>query len=711
MNPAASTALADLAIRHLLLCLRPLNRALAAAVDRQARLAQRLARPDLVPLCITDDQVAALLADIDAQAAGQPVSEGAPEPTDTEWAEEATLRKAADALNASLPVEALVHGLTLQPFETEAILLCAAPELERSYERIYAYILDDLNRRSPCVELLAGLTAPTFAERAARVRALGPQGRLRRLGLIHPVGDAPTALRQNLRLAPLALDFLLGVGGTPAELFRDPDEVAHLHPLDPAPPALLKLGRVLGGGGIDLVGLWGSPIEEALASLAQAAQRPIRRLPLKQLKGTPPEIEKEISTRLATASALGALLWIDLDGLDDPSFDPQREALQTALIHGDAATVLTGRHPWRPTALLAARSYAEHTVAPAGFTERRALWSEALPGLPHDQATALATRLRLQPAEVRAVARVALTRTLLGEGPITEHLDAACRAVTRKRSDHFATAIEPRRGPKDLILPASLHTRVMEIAHFFRAWPQVGEAWGFAQRMTGGSGIKALFTGDPGTGKTLAAEVIARELGLQLLRVDLARITSKWVGETEKNLDSAFREARESHAVLFFDEAEALFGKRADVRHGTDRYANLEVSYLLQQLDEHDGLVILATNLKEQIDKAFFRRFQVVAHFPRPGRDERLRLWQLAFPSGAPCAELDFEALLDLDMTGASITSAARTAAFLAAGEGAPAICMRHLVVAISRRYHHEARVLRPRELGKYAEMLEACAP
>src|SRR5262249_55158992 len=153
------------------------------------------------------------------------------------------------------------------------------------------------------------------------------------------------------------------------------------------------------------------------------------------------------------------------------------------------------------------------------------------------------------------------------------------------------------------------HGHVLEIARFYRSWPRVATAWGLG-RVSPGEGMKALFTGEPGTGKTLAAEVVAGLLGLLLLKIDLAQVVSKWIGETEKNLEVAFREAEESDAVLFFDEADALFGKRGEVQRGTDRYANLEVSYLLQRLEEHDGLVILASNLKDQIDTAFTRRFQ-----------------------------------------------------------------------------------------------------
>jgi SpoVK/Ycf46/Vps4 family AAA+-type ATPase len=231
--------------------------------------------------------------------------------------------------------------------------------------------------------------------------------------------------------------------------------------------------------------------------------------------------------------------------------------------------------------------------------------------------------------------------------------------------------------------------------------------WGFGH-LANGSGMKVLFTGEPGTGKTLAAEVIGGLLGRVLYKVDLARIVSKWVGETEKNLECAFREAEGSHSVLFFDEAEALFGKRAEVQHGTDRYANLEVSYLLQRLESSRGLVILASNVKDQIDPAFTRRFQVAVHFPKPGMAERLRIWKLAFPDAAPLdPEIDFCALSQLDMTGAAIVGAARTAALLSAGSASPTITMQHVIRATARQYRREARVLTPADLGQYGAMLQ----
>jgi SpoVK/Ycf46/Vps4 family AAA+-type ATPase len=206
----------------------------------------------------------------------------------------------------------------------------------------------------------------------------------------------------------------------------------------------------------------------------------------------------------------------------------------------------------------------------------------------------------------------------------------------------------------------------------------------------------------------LAAEVIARQLGTPLLKINIAETVSKWVGETEKNLDAAFREALAGHAVLFFDEADALFGKRGEVKHGVDRYANLEVSHLLQRLEDHDGLVILASNLKENIDPAFTRRFHVVIHFPRPEESDRRRIWRIAFPPQAPLDEqVDLAALARLDMTGAAIVGSARTAALLAADAGAETITMAHVIRGVARQFRREARILSTADLGPYASLLQ----
>ena len=680
------------AVEHLRLRMASVHLCLRAAVERQARLAASLTRPDLTPYCVTDEQVGVLLDEVgsftEAMAAPDVLR---PLETDAER----NLRREAAAQGVTLPLDALATRFGLTREDQDALLLVAAPELDPGYGRIYAYIVDNLNRRLPSVELLVAVGAATPAGRLARRGALGPAGPLLRFGLLRGSGE--------LTLGPGVFEFLLGWGGDAGLLGHDPGEVAPPERRVVLPTTssdrLARLGRALGAGDIDLAGLWGCPPDGQLdvaVALAGAAGKPLRRL------------TSDVEADLRTAAALGAVLWIPADDLHDEPSRPT--AVSAALLRSRVPVCLTGLTPWRPAGLLAARAYAELTVPAPGFEERRAMWSAALPQLTGPLLEDLAVRYRMSGGELRAVASVAgAGARLAGNGhpePVSDHVEPAIATVTRGHTGGGVQAIVPRRTVDDLVLPEMQLNQIMEIASAFRAWPRVAETWGFARRSAHG-GVKALFTGEPGTGKTMSAEIVTGLLGLELLKVDLAQVVSKWVGETEKNMEAAFRRAEESHAVLLFDEADALFGKRGEVRHGTDRYANLEVGYLLQRLEASDGLIILTSNLKENIDPAFTRRFHFVVHFPRPGAAERRRLWRLAFPPEAPLApDVDFDILARLDMTGASITAAARTAALAAADVAGTSIAMRHVVRGVARQFQREARLLRPTDLGPHAPLL-----
>jgi ATPase family protein associated with various cellular activities (AAA)/winged helix domain-containing protein len=697
-----------LARRHLLLRLRAINRALGRAVATQASAAARISRPDLNALCVTDEQVTALLDAVNApddesgDDAGQAGTPG--EIEQAEQAEEDALRRASFD---RLPFDLLVRTLALSPFEQDAVLICAAAEVDRRYERIFAYVLDDLERRRPSVELLCLLTAQSAEQRLARRHEAGRFGRLRRIGLLLPIGEAGSELRQELRIAPTLLEWLLTGEGDPAA-FVDPAEIAVRgddHPPGIAADVLAHLITAMCSGEVTVAGLFGprgAGHDACARAVAAGVGRPLRRLAV--------DSEAALENGLAAAAALGAILWLDVDPLTEAGNERMSELVAARLAVRRMPLLLSGVHPWRPADLLASRAYVEIEIAPPDTAARIAMWAAALPEMSEPRRTDLALRFHMSGAEVAAVAGVArATARVRGNGtplPIDGVVDEACVTVSRRRSDHFAAAVRPRRSPADLVLAPDLHRQVLEVARFFRALPRVSDTWRFG-RMHGRGGLKVLFSGDSGTGKTLAAEVVATELALPLLKIDLARVVSKWVGETEKNLETAFREAEESHSILFFDEADALFGKRGEVSHGVDRYANLEVSYLLQRLEEHPGLVILASNLRDEIDEAFVRRFHVILHFPRPSVDERARIWRLALPPEAPLgADVNVAALARLDLTGAGIVGTARTAALLAADEGAAAILMRHFVHAARRQFAREARLLTGADLGPYATLL-----
>ena len=687
----------ELALAHLLLRLRPLHRALHKAIELRDARARTLLEAGAMGAAITRGHASKVLEQLANPARHPPISAGDASLLPDEETVERELGERARAAGVRLPLDAMIEDLRLSSFECEVVVLCAMVELYSEYEQVFAYVHDDLKRRIVSVELASTLTARSLDERAARRFAVGAFGRLRRSGLVGYL-QRDTGLRDELRLTPACLEALLG---SPVDLpfvFRDPAEVELEVPtIVPSDPALIeRVGSSLAARRVEVVGLWGRrPLtRDVLAAVARAAGMPVRRL-----VGAPADA-------ISAATALGALLWIDLDTFGEtPPPD-----LVDACRFTTAPLVLTATNPWRPSDLLADRRCVELPIVPPDHGARQRLWHAELPEVDRTLTEDAATAFAFDATEVRAAGQLARSLAALHtNGHVVtagETLRAACLTVARKHGERHTTLVVPRRRAEDLVLPPDLHTRVLDLVHNFRAMPRVMGEWGFARRVSGG-GLKGLFTGEPGTGKTLAAEVIANELGLPMLRVDLARVVSKWIGETEKNLDLVFNEARDSHAVLFFDEAEALFGSRGDVRHGSDRYANLEVSYLLQRFEEHGGIVILATNLRDKIDQAFMRRFHVVVGFPRPGEKERRRIWQRVFATDTPMAgDLDIATLARLDLTGAGIVAAAQSAALLAARENA-SVSMCHVVYGLVRQYQREARVLNTHELGRHAVHLE----
>lgn len=701
------TGSSRLARQHLLLRLRPLNRILQRLIGEQATRAAKLDRPDLTHLCVTDKQVMQLLgavSQLSMAPSEQPIDTSL---TDEEQRWEAKLRQQASADDSELPLDVLAQSVSLDSCEILAVLAVAAPELTRDYERIYAYVSDDLNRRFPTVELLCRILSPQWIERLA---ALGPFGKLRTSGLLETFGELSTGARAQLRLGPGVLEYMIGSNSAMCGFWQAPNSETIVSPFRSALlPECKRIGLALANRAVDFVGLWGSDDTNPILAaneIAKAARRSLQ--PFRQ--GMHTSLQTSLRNALHTASINKSILLIDMDiagNLDGPVIED--------LSRCRVPVVLLGKSPWRPTELLAKRAYVELMLSSSDHASLQQGWQQELPEIDPARATELASRFRMSNQEMTAVARVARSTALVKSNgkpaEVEDQVEQACMTVASKKPGKFLGAVHCRRGPDDLILPGELHKQVLEIAAFADALPQVSEDWGFGRLASGKLGIKCLFTGDPGTGKTLAAEVIASLVGTPLLKVNLAELVSKWVGETEKNLDAAFQEALSSHAILFFDEADSLFGKRGEVKTGVDRYANLEVSHLLQKFEDHAGLVILASNLKNNIDAAFLRRFQTLLHFPRPTEAERLRLWEMAFPEQAPLdPQVNRKQFANLDLTGAGIVSAARTAALFAASEKSKYIDTRHIVRAIARQFRQEGRVLSPMDLGQHAAWLKETA-
>jgi SpoVK/Ycf46/Vps4 family AAA+-type ATPase len=329
--------------------------------------------------------------------------------------------------------------------------------------------------------------------------------------------------------------------------------------------------------------------------------------------------------------------------------------------------------------------------------EQLEIWRIALSGLPGLNGTAaeLASQFNLSPATIHAVAGDAIAKST---GAV-EGLWDACRRHARPRIEGMAQRIEAAARWDDLVLPEKQFRLLRQVAVHVKQRAKVYQTWGFAAKGSRGLGISALFAGPSGTGKTMAAEVLAEELRLDLYRIDLSQVVNKYLGETEKNLRRVFDAAEEGAAVLLFDEADALFGKRSDVKDSHDRYANIEVSYLLQRMETYRGLAILTTNRKSALDQAFLRRIRFVVEFPFPDAELRGEIWRRIFPAATPVDGLRIDQLARLNAAGGNIRNIAMGAAFLAADASEP-VRMSHLLSAAHSEFAKMERPLTEMEVA-----------
>jgi hypothetical protein len=381
-----------------------------------------------------------------------------------------------------------------------------------------------------------------------------------------------------------------------------------------------------------------------------------------------------------------------------------------AFAEAGSTVVLSGARPWDPTWSHDVPLAIEATMG--DDAERRRLWFDALEdhALLDADPVAATQHFRLAPQQIDRAGRAARVNSRATQQPLSSvDLCAGARAQNGAGLDRLARRIEPRAGWDDLVLPPAVSVQLRELVVRVRQRDHVMDDWGMGAASSKGRGIKALFAGDSGTGKTMSAEVVARALGLDLYVIDLSTVVDKFVGETEKNLDRIFGEADRINGVLLFDEADALFGKRSEVKDAQDRYANVEVAYLLQRMELFEGLAILTTNLRSNLDEAFSRRLDALVDFPLPDDADRMRLWRLNFTGKAPRADdIDFAFLAGaFKLSGGSIRNIVLGAAYLAAEQDQP-IAMADLIRATAREYRKLGHLCTEAEFGAYYSLVIA---
>ncbi len=576
-------------------------------------------------------------------------------------------------------VDVLARVFSLSGFERDLLLLCAGVELASDFHDTVAQVSG------------TGRAAPTFSLGFAVLpnahwSAATPTAPLRRWRLLEPdVGDG--IMHRPLSIDERVLHYLTGVSYLDRRL----------------------QGLIVPVDGADSAAAYQPELVERLAALWSPDPHG-ERAPLVQLCGH----RRSASTGIASQACASLGLTLHrISSADIPDSPAEREALarlwerEAALGNGAMLIdhdAVAGRElacfvgqtrglivlaTDEPVELDTRRSVRLDVPAIDRVAQRR-LWRVALGAqadMLNGQLDQLVSQFNVEPDLMHlAASDLAQQPPDTGAAGLGAALWRFCRSQSRRRLDALAQRLEPAACWEDLVLPETQRQNLREIAVHVRQRFRVYESWGFAEKSSRGLGMGVLFAGASGTGKTMAAEVLAGELDLDLYRIDLSGVVSKYIGETEKNLRRVFAAAEDSGAILLFDEADALFGKRSEVKDSHDRYANIEISYLLQRMEAYRGLAILTTNMKKALDTAFLRRIRFVVQFPFPDTGQRAEIWRRIFPAQTPVDGIDVRRLARLDIAGGNIRNIALHAAFLAADEGG-SVTMRHLARAVRREY------------------------
>jgi ATPase family associated with various cellular activities (AAA) len=583
-------------------------------------------------------------------------------------------------------LESVSAAFGLSRFERAILVMCAGVELDGAFASLVARAQggDALGNGEPTFSLaLAALADPHWS-------AITPGGPLRRWRLVD-VAPGPSVTRSPVRIDERVLHHLAGVDQVDERLAG----VVHLpHDALTPSPSQRKASDALSAAWMDparlpVVHLCGpGPAAWRPVAAAGCASLGLSVLALPSASLPPDPVEMGAYSRLCEreAALVGAALLLEHE---DGDGETGREGVVDRFTDALGAPLMVGsRDRTRPRH----RRTIVIDVRRLTVDEQRMLWRRAVPEVPDAAIDEVVSQFDLDADGILNSAAAARS------GAMT--VWDACRRQVQPRMDDLAQRIEPVARWDDLVLPAPVLAVLREIGMQARHRATVYERWGFGERGPRGLGITALFAGTSGTGKTMAAEVLAADLALDLYRIDLSRVVSKYIGETEKNLRRVFDAAEQGGAVLLFDEADALFGKRTEVKDSHDRYANIEVSYLLQRMEAYRGLAILTTNMKEALDTAFLRRLRFVVHFPFPDADARSEIWRRIFPAATPVDGLSVERLAQLNIAGGSIRNVAVSAAFLAAEAGS-AVGMTQIARAVRSEYAKLGRTLTAAEIGE----------
>jgi hypothetical protein len=600
----------------------------------------------------------------------------------------------------------------LSLFEYHAFLVCLAQAYDPRYRQVFGFLNNDVTQAFPTSHLLLSILLEPGEDPNLFKPSLSAMGTLRSEGLLLRVSnsEASSEMQTGFIVAPEIAAYLSG-NYQPPQLAASAIHINFKPAYQPVlifdPPNKYPVEKLLACK--PLVCLYGPDTSISLnnaRAIAVNMKKAVYEVDLAELKnasGLNPSLLKRV---LRDAALLDAAPIIKAGGMLGESEAGEMRTVLDSLLGFDGVAFLCVRDP-----LQSLESYGIDRkpilgweIPAPGASWRKDIWQHALAGLGEFGSLELgylAEQFELTSSQIQEAAARARDLGLQQMRSLTiEDLYEAARQCSSKHLDQLALKIEPRYGWADIVLPEEEMDILHEIVSMVRERTLVLEDWGLGSKLVSSKGIASLFAGEPGTGKTLAAQVIAKELGMDLYKIDLSTVVSKYIGETEKNLEMIFTQARNSNAILFFDEADSIFGKRSEVKDAHDRYANIEVGYLLQRMETYDGIVILATNLHANMDDAFTRRLQFIVDFPFPDADQREAIWNVLFPSNAPRTKnLNFKNYARrFPLAGGNIRNVIVHAAFAAASAKEP-ISHQHLIQGIKRELKKMGRLIDDREI------------
>jgi SpoVK/Ycf46/Vps4 family AAA+-type ATPase len=653
---------------------------------------------------------------------------------DSATADLASRLQATQLAGLSIPLFRLARIFGLSPFEQFALLICVAPELDSRFETLYSYVQNDVTRKRPAPDLILKLFCSSLEESLAMRVLFSPGAKLLSIPLIRFGADPPdresSLLSRPLRAEQRIVDYLL----EQSDLDERLRPFAAIH--NPAlffsnlrlPISLLeelqKSGNALAepGGVIFLNGPKGCGKRSVAEAISIQHRRPLLTACLEQLPPDQLPLPQALQLLKREALLCGANLFLasaEATFGSDGAAPQKRNAFLTALNPQGFLIFVASNSPFSLADASAKYANLSFAIPPPDFAQRALLWSEAMEAMnrgisPDVDPAILANKFILTGGEIHSICREAAARSLLrnsAERVSLADIEAAARGQSNQGLRRLAQKVNCIHDWPDLVLPARSLRQLREVCAAEKFRHIVYSQWGYDRRLAQGRGLNVLFCGASGTGKTMAAGIIARGLALDLYRIDLSSVVSKYIGETEKQLSQIFHEAGSSNAILFFDEADALFGKRSEVKDAHDRYANVEVAYLLQKMEEYEGIVILATNFRRNMDDAFTRRMHHIVEFPFPDADCRERIWKGLVPPAAPLSpDVNFGFLArQFELSGGNIRNVALAAAFLAAESGGD-IHMEHFILGTSRELQKLGKMPSRSEFREYYDLLRSSA-